>query len=117
MEIQTDDQFEGRLGVVDATQIYKVTNGKEIWKTCPENAAFAATNGWAGRVFGNERLGGLIKSGDVLFIDLDYNRDQITFSSEKGRESVSGIIKPGVHSLRFIAEFAHCSYTTSSFIS
>ena len=103
--------FDGRLGIIREIQTNKVENGRQIWHTNYDDTATAASLGWAGRIFGSsdpdEYTSSFIDASnedDIIIIDLDYNINQVTFTSQKTNKTRVGSVLKHIKSVKFIAE-------------
>ena len=69
-----------------------------------------ASTGWAGRIFGakgqNVDTGSFISpcGGDVIIIDLDYNMNKVTFTSQTNMITKCGPLPAHIKAVKFIVE-------------
>ena len=106
-KIKTNDTFSGTFGVIDIAKIDKIENGKFLW--CIDHRDFAIVGSklvcWSAAIFNGTNTGSFVEKEDIITIELDFNKDIISFTSQKSKETKIDKLKPGIKSVKFIAEF------------
>ena len=108
--IKTDKAFNGTFGVINVDGISKVKNDgwSYLWyKNAEDVACLGCKNGiCTAFIFGDVQTESFIVfGGDLITIQLDYDENLTSFTSEKSKKTKTGRLKKGLKSVKFIAEF------------
>ena len=106
---KTDEAFNGTFGIIDVEGICNVNNGPCNWLWCNnvKDLAFVGSkrSRRAAFIFEKENTSSFVGFGDTVTIELDYDKDSVSFTSEKSKETKTRKLKAGLKSVKFIAEF------------
>ena len=118
-KIKTNEAFSGTFGVIDSECVDKVKNERHhyLWVRHKKDVALVGSENmfWVGSIFATTCTSAFVAKDDITTIELDYDNDIISFSSEKTKITKTGTLKQGLNGVKFVAEFENFSSIDTDF--
>ena len=102
--------------MIDIEEINNITHGKYLWQS--DTKYFANVGSYnvdfSAAIFGGQRTDSFVLGkdsddpGDIITIEIDFEKDCISFTSERRGQTISAKLRSNLEAVKFVAEFAYC---------